>query len=832
MKKIYNIIVLFAIVFVIAAGSVSAEIDLSYPGGASATAPVGAGTDVNYNYWIDDTYSTGAPVQATISLLDSSFTPLTTLVNVNSNGYYFASEIVDTTTLPLGTYYIFGEATDAAGSYTDYLSFDVIAPTNTAPYFPGMSSYYSYPLNMMNVNVVDLSAYGFDAENDPMTYSMATSTNPSVATCSLIGATVNCDLWAIGTTTVDVTVSDGVLSTVQTLTIEVTPAVNLAPQFNSTFPLSYVFPEVPSNADVVDLALYSYDPNNDPITYWVDTSATNTAVISQCNIVSGSVLNCDWAGVGITTVDVKLFDGSLITTQTITIEVTPAVNNVPYFVNMTQFYMYHVSTGSATVVDLAAYGFDADNDPLTYSMSTSSNPSIASCTMTGTVIDCAFPGSLGVSQFDVTVSDGMDSSVVTIYINVYDYIGNNTAPIFMNMAHFYMYDINTASSATIDINHGFDAENDPLSYYLDTGFTNPSVLSCSLASTDVNCNFNGLGLTTFDAIVSDGVLSSVDTVYVLVYDSNANNNAPYFDNMNSFYSYPLLMGATNVVDLSAHGADLDSDPLTYYLDTGFTSPYVLDASLVSGNVVHADLLDLGTTTVRAIVYDGQWASEQTLTIEVTDSSVIGPMAIIDAPSSVCPGAEFEVDGTGSYTVPSESIVDYTWVITDNLGNPLVSSTGAVSMYTITTPGDYYISLQVVDSAGDSAFAIVPLEVSNSACGGNFGLGTEEGLKIRSFTVDGFDFEKAYSGEDLVIWAEVENVADVDFEGIRMIYTLPEFGIRMKSNAFNLESGERDVVQILGFVPDYVEEGVYYPYIEFSDNEFRRVKVGYLEVYEQ
>ena len=140
-------------------------------------------------------------------------------------------------------------------------------------------------------------------------------------------------------------------------------------------------------------------------------------------------------------------------------------------------------------------------------------------------------------------------------------------------------------------------------------------------------------------------------------------------------------------------------------------------------------------------------------------------------------------------------------------------------------------MQVVDSNGDSAFAIVPIEVLTS-CGNNIGLGTEEGLKIRSFTVDGFDFEKAYAGGDLVIWAEVENVADVDFEGIRMIYTLPEFGIRFKSGAFNLESGERDVVQILGFVPDYVEEGFYYPYIEFSDNEFRRVKVGYLEVYEQ
>ena len=66
----------------------------------------------------------------------------------------------------------------------------------------------------------------------------------------------------------------------------------------------------------------------------------------------------------------------------------------------------------------------------------------------------------------------------------------------------------------------------------------------------------------------------------------------------------------------------------------------------------------------------------------------------------------------------------------------------------------------------------------------------------------------------------------------MIYTLPEFGLRFKTSAFDLSPGERTTVQISGFVPDYVDEDVYYPYIEFSDNEFRRVKAGYLEVYEQ
>jgi len=206
--------------------------------------------------------------------------------------------------------------------------------------------------------------------------------------------------------------------------------------------------------------------------------------------------------------------------------------------------------------------------------------------------------------------------------------------------------------------------------------------------------------------------------------------------------------------------------------------------------------------------------------------------VIDAPATVCAGEEFTVDGSASYTISGASITDYTWVITDSFGTPLVTSTGAQAQYTITTPGNYYVSLQVADSQGNSAFSVQPLDVLANCGGNNLAFGTESGLKIDALDVYGFDYEKAYVDGDLTITATVENVADVDFHNIRMIYTLPEFGLRFKTSAFSLAPGERKAVQIYGFVPDYVEEDTYYPYIEFSDDEFRRVKAGYLEVYEQ
>ena len=821
-------IVLFALVFVVMSHFASADMDIFYPGAASSIAPVPAGAAVDYEYIVDDTYSSGASVHRVIQLLDAGFTPLSTLVDETENGFQYGFGSIDTTGFAPGTYFIFGTATDSYNSYTDYVSFDVLS-SNNAPYFDSLDSYYSYPINWANVNVVDLANFGADADGDPLTYSISASTNPSVATCNLVGTVLNCDLNSVGTTTVDVTVSDAYDSTTQTLTIEVTP--NTAPVFDSSMPSSYTFPLLPSVVDVVDLANYASDAENDPITYYVDTSSTDTSVISSCNIVSGSTLQCTWSGLGTTTVDVIAYDGVLSTTQTLSITVTPVGNTAPVFVNMTQFYQYPVSQASATVVDLANFAYDAQADPLTFSMTPSTDASIADCSLTGSVVTCNFPGNLGIASVDVTVSDGSLSTTVTLYVNVYDYVGNNTAPYFVNMSQFYMYDI-AMGGATIDINHGFDAEGNPLSYYLDTGFTDPAVLSCNLVGTDVDCTFNGLGLTTFDAIVSDGVLSTVQEIHVLVYDSTANNSMPVFNNLTLSYTYPLALGNTDVVDLANHGFDADNDPLMYFIDTGFTSSAVLDASLVASSVVHTDFNGLGTTPVRVIVYDGQWASDAELSIEVTDSNVTGPVAVIDAPATVCAGEEFTVDGSASYTISGASITDYTWVITDSFGTPLVTSTGAQAQYTITTPGNYYVSLQVADSQGNSAFSVQPLDVLANCGGNNLAFGTESGLKIDALDVYGFDYEKAYVDGDLTITATVENVADVDFHNIRMIYTLPEFGLRFKTSAFSLAPGERKAVQIYGFVPDYVEEDTYYPYIEFSDDEFRRVKAGYLEVYEQ
>lgn len=831
MKKIQLMIFLFALVVVLASHPVLGVIHLEYyPSGSTSTAPVPAGAQLTYHYYGSDTWDDGSQVHVNIVLKDAGLNVVSTLVDQDYNGYFSALNDIDTTGLLPGMYEVYGTTVDVNGSAVSdpVLQFQVLS-SNHAPTFNGLNSYYSYPINWANVDVVDLANFGSDVDGDPLTYSIGTSSNSSVATCTLVGTTLHCDLLSVGTTTVDVTVSDGWDSTTQTLTIEVTP--NTAPVFNSSMQTSYTFPELPATVDVLDLNTVVSDAENDPITYFVDTSATDSSVISDCNIVSSSVLECTWAGIGTTTVDVVAFDGQVSTTQTLTITVTPVGNTAPVFVNMTQFYQYPVSQASATVVDLANFAYDAQADPLTFSMTPSTDASIADCSLTGSVVDCTFPGNLGIASVDVTVSDGSLSTTVTLYINVYDYVGNNTAPYFVNMSQFYMYDI-ALGGATIDINHGFDAENDPLTYYLDTGFTNPSVASCNLAGSDVDCTFNGLGLTTFDAIVSDGVLSTVQEIHLLVYDSTANNSMPVFNNLTLSYTYPIALGNTDVVDLANHGFDADADPLTYFIDTGFTNPAVLDASLVANSVVHTDFNGIGATPVRVIVFDGQWASDANLNIEVTDSNVTGPVAVIDAPATACVGEEFTVDGSNSYTISGASITSYTWVITDSFGTPLVTSTGAQAQYTMTSPGNYYLSLQVADSNGDTAFVVQPLDVLDNCGGQNLAFGTESGLKINALDVYGFDYEKAYVDGDLIIDATVENVADVDFHNVRMIYTLPEFGIRFKTSAFDLAPGERKTVQINGFVPDYVDAGVYYPYIEFSDNEFRRVKAGYLEVYQQ
>lgn len=825
MKKLPLLMAIVFVLSMVTLSSVSAVLmTLQFEGGSSAAQSVPRGNDVAYEY---TSFEFGSDnVATTITLYTQSYEVVDTLVQTtNVGGTGFVLDSFSTVGLD-GNYIIHGlaENLETGSQSVDMIELSVV---NTAPVFNGLGLFYSYPLSTPSpVTLVDLDSVAFDQNGDVLTYDITTSANPSVATCSLVGSEVQCDLQAVGQTTFDVIVSDGVAQTSATITLQVTPSTNNAPEFDSAMQLFYSYPLSLDEVDMVDLATVVTDADGDAITFSLDQSATDADVVVAS--IASTTLHADLIGVGQTTFVVIASDGIDQTPITITVQVTDdALNHAPEF-NMQQFYSYPLQLGSVDVVDLDTVVSDADGNMLSYSL-VNGNAAVADCSLVGSVIDCDL-NAVGLAPVQVVATDGVATTSVYIYISVYDENTQNNAPDFVNLTQFYMFDINGPSPVSLtDLDDvAYDMDGDSMMYFVDSGLTDDSIIDCALTTDNVvECGLEGLGITTVDAIAYDGELSVTQTLTVLVYDSNASNSAPLLL-LGSDYVFPLAQGTVTVVDdLSTHVLDADGDLITFFLDTGFTNEAVLEAYL-QGDDVTADLNAVGQTSVRVIAFDGQWASDAWLNIEVVSDA--NPVAVIDAPTVAYVGEEFVMDGSQSYSpFPDVEIVSYQWTVTSSDQTPLATATSVAAEHTFYEEGNYFLVLVVVDSNGNNAIAIQPVTVLPAEESEAYAFGPESGLKIRSFGVYGYDFEKARAGESIVIQADIENQAGIDLDGIRMSFTLPEFGVRMKSSAVSLEDGERTTIQIHGFVPEYVEEGVYYPYIEFSDNEIRRVKAGYLEV---
>ena len=104
--------------------------------------------------------------------------------------------------------------------------------------------------------------------------------------------------------------------------------------------------------------------------------------------------------------------------------------------------------------------------------------------------------------------------------------------------------------------------------------------------------------------------------------------------------------------------------------------------------------------------------------------------------------------------------------------------------------------------------------------------------MMSYSVYGKDFETVVPDRTFVASTSVKNDAGVDLDNVRLIFSIPEIGIKFKSSGIDLDDGERKSITIQERLPYFVEPGVYYPRITLSNDEIRRVKYGYLEVVEE
>ena len=231
---------------------------------------------------------------------------------------------------------------------------------------------------------IGLAGYFSDPDGDELTYSAASS-NPGVATVSVVGAALQAMGVGQGTATMTVTASDpGGLSATQTFTVTVP---NRGPEAVGQIDDAETF--VGESVEI-ELAGYFSDPGGDGLTYSAASSNPGVATVS----VVGATLQAVGVGQGTATMTVTASDpGGLSATQTFSVTVA---NRAPEAVG--QIDDAETFVGESVEIELAGYFSDPDGDDLAYS-ATSSNTGV----VTVSVVDATLQA-VGLAQGSATVA--------------------------------------------------------------------------------------------------------------------------------------------------------------------------------------------------------------------------------------------------------------------------------------------------------------------------------------------------------------------------------------------------------------------------------------------
>lgn len=495
------------------------------------------------------------------------------------------------------------------------------------------------------------------------------------------------------------------------------------------------------------------------------------------------------------------------------------VNTAPYFKYLTTSYvLVDENETGLKLQNLFEASFDDDGDALSYNLS-SSDSSVADCHISSTsshTLECDTHAT-GTAWVTLTITDPYGASATeSVHITVKDF---NDAPSFSNLPSSFSYNVTDGKNVdVIDLaSYASDPDGDTLSYTIDTTQTSYQLASCSLQGGSVlNCDFPGNGgVTSLDVRVTDGQASDTESITFFLY------NDTYADHAQAVINGPSSgnVGDTLHFDGSGSLGTDGSSIIDYTWSVGSTVLHGSDIDLVFPNSGVYNL----SLTVRDRYNDTDSTTHQ---VTITGSATI----TVEMPDVVNPDEVVVFNASSSTAPPGASIDSFEWTIRTPSGTVVDVLYGPAPSYTFTATGTYYVTLVITDSYGRTTtktFTIVIEEEEIQLSDYD----PEEGLKMVSYSVRGHDIERVVAGEDLTISVDVKNTADEELENVRLIYSIPEVGVKFKSHGETLDPGQRKVIRINEIVPYYIASGHYYPRITLSDDEIRRVKYGYLEVTE-
>ena len=443
-----------------------------------------------------------------------------------------------------------------------------------------------------NRSLLSISNLFSDPDGDALSYTIVSS-DESVATVSVGGTTVTIDEEGLGTTTVEITATDGEFFIDFAFNVTIAN-VNDAPEVVNAIADQELDEHFGFNT--IGLSSVFDDKDGDALT--LSAVSSNTSVVEVS--VDVTTLLITEIGLGSSLVTVTATDGTLSVDEQFTVSVNN-VNDAPEVTAPVDDLVLNEHFNS-TAVDLSSVFTDPDGDAILLSVS-SSNPDIVTASLSGTLVIIRETG-LGTATITVTGSDGSLSADELFQVTV-----NN-----VNDAPEVVVPISSLSrnegfgSTTIDLGPVFvDPDDDPMTY--EAISSNTTVVTVSISGTILTISEVGLGASTITVTASDGSLSTNDQFSFTI--DNVNDPPEVLQPLGD-RSFDEGFLSTSI-NLTNFFSDPDGDVLTFSASSANTDVVTVS---VSSNTLTITEVGLGNSEVTVTASDGSLTNQDIFTASV------------------------------------------------------------------------------------------------------------------------------------------------------------------------------------------------------------------------
>ncbi|WP_169726061.1 Ig-like domain-containing protein [Aestuariibacter salexigens] len=485
--------------------------------------------------------------------------------------------------------------------------FFIINSVNDAPVFT--SSNFAISVDEDPSTAASLQVTVSDADGDALEYSVSSATsgtsgltgNGDIATLSYLP---NADF--NGTDEFVLTVSDGIDSIEQTISVTVNP-VNDAPVISG------------SPATSVNVGeLYSFTPTaSDVDSASLTFSETGLPSWAAFSTTTGTLSGTPSAD------DVDSYDGIVITvTDDENLSDSLASFSIVVVANNTPPTASDVSaeTDEDTPVAITLLGSDEDdNDTLTYRVGRA--PGVGTVSVSGNVATYTpDTNANGRDTFSYIVSDGIDTAVAEVTVTIHPV---NDDPEFLSTDFAITVQEDSEQAGILNVSVT-DVDEDFLSYSVSSATSGTSSLIVEDNTAIVSYlpieNFNGSD--EFTLSVNDGVSTITQAISVTVIPVN---DPPAFTSDN--FSITVEQNATTAATVTVTLEDVEGDTLSYSVTDASNGTSSVAGEGNTATVAYLPNTDfLGMDTFVLSVGDGTDIVTQTISVTVTEKSNTPPEA--------------------------------------------------------------------------------------------------------------------------------------------------------------------------------------------------------------